>query len=214
MSHVSSRQALMVCIIAVGGEPRNTRLPMQVKAALPDSDVFVLDAITPSLISTSVLSNMLEKSSTLLGRKIGEREIAVMLSHRKCYELFQGSESEYLLVLEDDVVLNNAHFDFSDIVSLLQRRKPVIVTLYSPKWSIWKRTHSGLKAKIPPAYAAAYFINEESVRLALASNPLGIADWSPWAIKIRFYLRDYFSIGCLENNSFLENSRIHNKKIR
>jgi GR25 family glycosyltransferase involved in LPS biosynthesis len=202
----------MVCIIAIGGEPRNSRLPMQVKAALPDSDVFLIDAITPSLISTSELLNLVDKSSTLLGRKIGEREIAVMLSHRKCYDFFQESENEYLLVLEDDVVLNNALVKCSDIVNLMQRQKPIIISLYSPKWSIWKRTHFGLQAKIPPAYAAAYFINKESIRLALASNPLGLADWPPWAIKIRFYLRDYFSIECLENNSFLENSRIYNKK--
>ena len=202
----------MVCIIAVGGMPRNSLLTMQVKAALPDSDVFVIDAITPSLISTSELSILVEKSSTLLGRKIGKQEIAVMLSHRKCYEFFQESESGYLLVLEDDVVLNNAYFDCSDILNLLQRQKPIIISLYSPKWSIWKRTHSGLQAKIPPAYAAAYFINKESIRLALEANPLGLADWPPWAIKIKFYLRDYFSIGCLENNSFLENRRIYNKK--
>lgn len=214
MPQITNFENFMVCIIAVGRQPRNSRLPMQAKSALTNSEVVVIDAITPPLLNPKELSNLITTSSKLLGRRIGELEIAVMLSHRRCYEFFQQSSKKYLLVLEDDVEINNLHIDSVDVLNLLQSRRPIVISLYSPKWSVWKHTSLGLRAKIPPAYAAAYFMNIESTKLALSNDPLGLADWPPWAIKTRFYLRNYFSITTLENNSFLEKERVYDKKYK
>lgn len=214
MTTTTSFESLIVYIIAVGGQPRNILLPLQAKAALPGSEVVVIDAITPSNIPPSELLNLIEDSSALLGRRIGEREIAVMLSHRKCYASFQNSGKKYLLVLEDDVLINSSNIEKLDILNILETRKATVVTLYSPKWSIWKKTNLGLEAKIPPAYAAAYFINKECTQLALSHKALGLADWPPWSMKTNFFYRNYFAISCLQNESFLEKGRLYDKKFK
>ena len=211
---MTSFEDLMVCIIAVNGRPRNSRLLKHAKYALMKSEVVVINAITPTKLHPKELSNLINASSKLIGRRIGEQEIAVMLSHRKCYEFFQQSSKKYLLVLEDDVVINDLYVDIVDVLNLLQTPGPTVVSLYSPKWSIWKHTNLGLQAKIPPAYAAAYFINTESIDIALSSKTLGLADWPPWAIKTRFYLRNYFAITCPENNSFIEKNRAYDKNYK
>ena len=204
----------MVCIIAVRGMARNEELPFQVKEALPQSRVIVVEAVTPANIPPNDLAHLVTDSSKLLGRRIGDSEIAVMLSHRKSYECFEYSDSKYLLVLEDDVLINEKNYDELDLLNLLETQKPTVVSLYSPSWSIWRITKLGLQAKAPPAYAAAYFINRAGTRLALAYKPLGLADWPPWSIKTRFFYRNYFKIGCLQNESFLEDERRGDKKVK
>ena len=211
---MSNFEDLMVCIIAVGGQPRNSRLPLQAKNALIDSEIVVIDAITPTIIQPKELMSLIHTSSKLLGRRIGAQEIAVMLSHRKCYEIFQHSSKKYLFVLEDDVEINSKYIDSIDVLNLLCTNKSTVVSLYSPKWSVWEHTRLGLRAKIPPAYAAAYFMNIESIELALSYKPVGLADWPPWAIKTRFYLKTYLDITCLEDNSLLEKNRIYDKKFK
>jgi len=206
--------SLLVYIIAVGGKPRNAQLLIQAKEVLLGSQVEVVNAITPDDIPEIELAKLVENSTQLHGRQIGAREIAVMLSHRKCYRFFQNSDKKYLLVLEDDVILEKAKIGNLDIFNILDLKVPSVVSLYSPKWSIWKKTDLGLEAKIPPAYAAAYFLNRECAQLALSQKPVGLADWPPWSSKVKFFYRNDFTVSCIQNDSYLEMNRLNDKQVK
>ena len=118
------------------------------------------------------------------------------------------------MVLEDDVLINDKNIEGSDILKLLEMKKAAVISLYSPSWSIWRITKLGLEAKAPPAYAAAYFINRQGTQLALSYKALGLADWPPWSIKTKFFYRSCLAVTCLQNESFLEEVRRHDKQVK
>ena len=205
-------ESILICVIAVNGTPRNNKLIKSIKKIFSNAEICVVDAVTPAMIPPRQLVKQKMESTHLLGRPVSAIEIAVMLSHRKCYEIFSRSEKRFALILEDDVVINNFEGSLEDILNKLDSSRPIIVTLYSPMWSVWKKTAYGLRAKYPPPYAAAYFINQRAVEVALDCNPVGIADWPTWASKIIFFLSNSFLLSTLENTSYLEKIRVRDKK--
>lgn len=207
-------QSLIICVIAVDDHPRSGTLVKSITENFPTSQILMVNAITPDKLSQDYLADLKEQSANLLGRNVGSKEIAVLLSHRKCYEIFLNSSKKYLLVLEDDVVLNSNVFDLLSITKRLNMRKPCVVSLYSPSWSIWKKNRNGIRAKFPPACAAAYFMNVHAAHLAVSNNPIGIADWPPWAQSVDFYLENFLDVHLLQEQSFLEDQRILDKGIR
>ena len=178
----------------------------------PESEVLVVAAITPKEIDSEALDLQKRQSSHLIGRQVGEREISVMLSHRKCYESFLRSNKEILFVLEDDIVIEDDALSEKIVFEKVNREVPTIISLYSPFWSVWVKRKRTLKAKFPPAFAAAYLINKSAVRWALSFEPVGIADWPPWALDVNFYLQEFAGLFCGERSSYLAESRFLDKE--
>ena len=207
-------KSLVICVIAVDESPRSKNLLEDISQIFPSSDIRLVKAITPHDMEENLLENLKEQSAILLGRIIGSKEIAVLMSHRKCYETFLSLNQKYLLVLEDDVILQSRLFDPKVISNHLNRQKPTILSLYSPLWSIWKKSRAGVRAKFPPACAAAYYINVQAAKLAVNTYPIGIADWPPWAHSVDFFLEKFLDVTLIDGKSFLQEQRELDKGFR
>lgn len=179
---------IKVFVIAIDGIPRNERLLKQLDSVFESGKVEVVEAITPDQINQSDLSRYTEFGSQILGRHISAGEIAVALSHRKCYQIAASRRALVALIFEDDV-------DISDTVKLQKTLSqyespdlPTISTLYSPMWGIWKLLLGKHYAVIPPAYACSYLINSRAMQIALANESIGLADWPIWSEQVYFHL--------------------------
>jgi hypothetical protein len=206
--------ALVVCI---DGIPRNPRIVPTFNQKSEIFDFSLVNAIEPKDIDPDYLTNLIDESTILMGRPVTSVEVAVMMSHRLCYEQIIKGNYKFGLILEDDVDISLLSFDPSTITSMLKSDDLRILTLAKSPWSSWIKTEQALIAKFPPPCASCYFINSNTANYALSTVPIGIADWPPWAHKVKFFHISDLSIRIDESHSYLERSRsrvIHATKKR
>ena len=200
-------QNITVYIIAIDGKPRNTNLLKQIRSIFKESQLEIVHAITPNNMDQDYLLRISALGSTVLGRKISKQEIAATQSHRKCYEIAVSNKSNIALIFEDDVDI----FDTDRLQKTLTKHKnselPMISTLYTPMWGIWKYSLENFWAVIPPAYACSYLINLSAMQIALANESIGLADWPIWSEKIYFQFVANDVINQINTESTIEKFR-------
>ena len=202
----------LVCIIAVDGKPRNTDLVEKLSSILPNCSIRILNGLTPLDLDPPVIRNLVEKTSYLLSRPVGDVEIAVTMSHRRAYQNLADSDFEFCLILEDDVTLPDS-FKISSEVLELARQSKTIVSFYSPKWSIWILKSAVLKSLFPPAFAAAYLISRDSAAFILSQKATGLADWPVWSRYFKFYLDSKNLVEIRPTQSYINEEREKNKLV-
>lgn len=151
----------------------------------------------------------------ILGRKITSTEGACLFSHRNAY---QNSNSDWLVVIEDDMEIVNADL-FENLLSNLEAQahsnKPTILLLFVGKNALIPIRRSFCYGKIPffralkvPTSTCAYAINRAAMGVALRDSKFaGTADWPTWSHKVKFFLTsDHIFRHLGEDNSLLSYS--------
>ena len=207
-----TEEKIAIFVISVAGKIRNPYLVKQASEFWPGANVELISAITPKSMDQELMRFLQEESSALLGRKITDFEIAVAQSHRKCYSVAIEKGYAKVLILEDDVKISNSMTISKIDVERLNERRNIIISLYSPKWSLWIKRKETIRSIFPPAYAAAYLINQNGLKFASDQESLGLADWPTWSNKFRFYLTSGSQFETIDSESYLEKSRQISKK--
>jgi GR25 family glycosyltransferase involved in LPS biosynthesis len=191
----------------VDGKPRNTKLTKSLEIHPFFAKSRILDAITPDTLNQAVLRGSIEKAQILLGRDVTATEICIAFTHQTAYQTAIAQNSDFALVIEDDVEIKDIESFANLIGQISESKKPTIWTFYSPNWSLWKIRKGKVKAIFPPAFAACYVINRSAIEIAVKSNPIGLADWPIWGKKIDFYLFVNSVIRIIDSHSFVETHR-------
>ena len=128
-----------------------------------------------------------------LGYRISKSLIGCGLSHRETYKKLLENGSEWALILEEDVVIED--LNFTEIYHALETCKsvPTIIQLFTrstrlmDEKSIIKlgsgtRIVFNFKPRLVGSGAPAYFINRLAAQKALSNKKLdGAPDWPRWA---------------------------------
>ena len=218
MTQGIDKAKILVLIICVGGLPRNQNIGTYISQHSESYDIRFVVAVEPKHIDSVILSNLKVNSGYLLGRNVTSVEIAVMLSHRKCYEILLEEAYSYALILEDDADISGISLDIEPLEILINTSKLRIITLVKSPWSSWKKYRSLEVAKFPPPCASCYLINEATARYALEFAPLGVADWPQWAHKVKFFYDERFHVPIITSDSYIDDLRskalsTHNKYL-
>jgi hypothetical protein len=196
-----------IFIISVANKLRNPDLIKEALEFWPGASIELIHAVTPKSIKYDLLTFLQHESSLLLGRQITEAEIACAQSHRKCYSAAIENGYTKALILEDDIKISKGISISQEDLERLDLRKNIIISFYSPKWSVWLNRKSKIIALFPPAYAAAYLINESGLKSALINESFGLADWPTWSRKFKFFLTSGSQFDMVPSDSFLEADR-------
>jgi GR25 family glycosyltransferase involved in LPS biosynthesis len=138
----------------------------------------------------------LKSCDARLGYRISASMIGAGLSHREVYKKSYASESNWILVLEEDVILNDLDLNLIKTAMSIAGNNPTIIQLFSRATrlvktpAIWEKEDKKFifefNKRIVGSGAPAYLINRAAISLALEVNKLeGIPDWPPWAQKVR-----------------------------
>jgi GR25 family glycosyltransferase involved in LPS biosynthesis len=133
-----------------------------------------------------------------LGYKISKSLIGSGLSHIEVYKKALALESEWVLILEEDVIMID--FDRKLITRTLSEvgNSPAIIQLFSRasrlaiKSSICEieteKFVFKFNKRIAGCGAPAYLINKSALKIALDSSKLnGTPDWPSWGQKVSFF---------------------------
>lgn len=113
-------------------------------------------------------------------KKVRPGEIGCTLSHQKCYRKLLNSNEDYVLILEDDIILNN---EFQETLEKLKNHidpiKPQVILLSGWYW-FYKSTRLNKKYKLADVLDAflthAYIINKTAAKLLVEPYPSTMAD--------------------------------------
>jgi hypothetical protein len=218
MTRSNDKAKILVLIICVDGLPRNQNIGPYLSKNSERFDIRYIVAVEPKHIDSEILNNLKVNSEYLIGRRVTSVEIAVMLSHRKCYEILLKETYSYALILEDDVDILGMSLDIEPLEMLINTLKLRIITLAKSPWSSWKKYRSLEVAKFPPPCASCYLINEATASYALNFDPLGVADWPQWAHKVEFLYNRHFNVPIISSDSYINDLRSealskHNKYL-
>jgi glycosyl transferase family 25 len=121
-----------------------------------------------------------KKAFELYGRLIYPGEIGCTLSHQKCYSTLLNSLENYVLIFEDDVIVQN---DIEKILKNIEKYinidEPTIILLSGYAWSLKKEKiddNYQLASVYDAYYAHSYLINRAAAKLLLNPRPEWIAD--------------------------------------
>lgn len=156
------------------------------------------EAISGKNLTESEIKDLVDLKScdARLGYRISTNLIGSGLSHREVYNKGFHSEANWILVLEEDVILKKFNKNIMEKAMSLAGGNPTIIQLF---------TRATRLVKMPPIYdnnnkdfifefnkrivgsgAPAYLINRAAMALALEVDKLdGAPDWPPWAQKVK-----------------------------
>ncbi len=153
------------------------------------------ESLTISEINSSV---NLRSCDARLGFRISKNLIGSGLSHREVYKKAIKTNSDWILILEEDVSIT--HFNEVLIFKIINKlnNEPTIVQLFTRASRIMENKsrielsaeHSlfTFKPRLVGCGAQAYLINRKALTLALREMKLnGAPDWPPWAQKCKTY---------------------------
>jgi hypothetical protein len=198
---------LKIKIIAVDGVLRNPSLLSNLSVHFPPQIIQVINAVKPADLQREELNDLLDMSSFAIGRKVTQTEVAVMISHQKCYALASQEGCDFLIVLEDDVEVTKDSRIVNLLEDLPESEVPTIWTLFKSRWSAWHIEGNETVASFPPPCAAAYVMNNGALRSALKEKSIGVADWPIWSFGVKFKLIDNAGFVLLDTPSYIESGR-------
>lgn len=156
------------------------------------------EAIAGKNLTESEIKDLVDLKScdARLGDRISANLIGSGLSHREVYKKGFKSEYDWILILEEDVVVKNFNRNIIEKAMNVAGSYPTIIQLF---------TRASRIVKTPPIYtgenhdvifefnkrivgsgAPAYLINRAAIGLALSVDKLnGAPDWPPWAQKVK-----------------------------
>ena len=185
-----------VYLIEMSGSKRAEIIKSQLKSL--DIPFISQKAVSGKNLTREEIDNLVDLKScdARLGYRISANLIGSGLSHREVYRKGFHSGANWILVLEEDVILKRFDKDIIEKTMSLSGGSPVIIQLF---------TRATRLVKMPPIYendnkdfvfefnkrivgsgAPAYLINRAAMALALEVDKLnGAPDWPPWAQKVK-----------------------------
>jgi GR25 family glycosyltransferase involved in LPS biosynthesis len=184
-----------IYIIEMPGSKRVELIKSQLRSL--DLQFISQEAIVGKNLAESEIETLVDLKScdARLGHRISPNLIGSGLSHREVYKKGLKSESNWILILEEDVILKKFNRDIMEKAMNIADNSPTIIQLF---------TRATRLVKTPPIFnsenrnfifaftkrivgsgAPAYLINRAAMSLALEVDKLdGAPDWPPWAQKI------------------------------
>lgn len=188
---------ISVFVIALQG---STRFPFLEKDLKREKISYrKVDAVNGKSLSEDEISKLIDLGvcRSRLGYSISKPLIGCALSHKIVYELSSRQFSDWTLIFEEDVRLND---DFAQSLSELNLEKldehPVVIQLFTRGERFISRKEQRkledgnrlFEFSTIPGQAAAYLINRSAVRLALKGEKIeGPSDWPNWASRVKFF---------------------------
>jgi len=188
---------LPIYVIALDDSSRFTKLSTDLLIA--ELDFQKVTAINGKNLSESQVNDLanLESCKSRIGTDITKSQIACAMSHRNVYELFEKSNLEWALVLEEDVrlgvdfnhrlqnLLNDLNFRGPSVIQLFTRGERFVSQRRVQKFD---SVQNVFKFASTPGQTAAYLINHDAAKKALADPKIdGPADWPNWSASVNFY---------------------------
>jgi glycosyl transferase family 25 len=158
-----------------------------------------IDAVDGRRISSNELFQMCDLQATYarLGYRISDSLLGCALSHKKVYTKGWETSSDWILVLEEDVRLqDNFSKEISNLLNLLRRDEPIICQLFTRGErfvackSLFKINSDTFlfRFKTPPGQTAAYLINRKALEVIHEFETIiGPPDWPNWSSRVSFY---------------------------
>lgn len=119
------------------------------------------------------------------GRFLNRGEIGCTLSHYKCYKELLQSDSNYALILEDDITILHELSIVNKITQYIDVKEPVILFLSGDYW-YYKRKHIDKDYDLAYVYDAvgsyAYLINKSAAQLILKKNAKAACTADNWSL--------------------------------
>jgi GR25 family glycosyltransferase involved in LPS biosynthesis len=187
-----------IYIIEMPGSKRVELIKSQLRSL--DLQFISQEAIAGKNLADSEIEALVDLKScdARLGHRISPNLIGSGLSHREVYKKGLKSEFDWILILEEDVILKKFNTDIIEKAMNIAGNHPTIIQLF---------TRATRLVKTPPIYihqnkdfifefnkrivgsgAPAYLINREAISLALGVSKLdGAPDWPPWAQKVKMF---------------------------
>lgn len=185
-----------IYIIEMPGSKRVELIKSQLRSL--DLQFISQKAISGKNLTESEIEDLVDLKScdARLGYRISPNLIGSGLSHREVYKKGLKSEFDWILILEEDVILKKFNRDIMEKAMNIAGNYPAIIQLF---------TRATRLVKMPPIYtdqnkdfifefnkrivgsgAPAYLINRAAISLALSVSKLdGAPDWPPWAQKVK-----------------------------
>jgi GR25 family glycosyltransferase involved in LPS biosynthesis len=185
-----------IYIIEMPGSKRVELIKLQLRSlGLPFNSQ---EAIAGKNLTENRIEDLVDLKScdARLGYRISANEIGSGLSHREVYKKGLQSESNWILILEEDVTLKKFNKDIIDKSILIAGSSPTIIQLFTratrlvktpPIFNYENKTFIfEFNKRIIGSGAPAYLINRAAMDLALEVDRLdGAPDWPPWAQKVK-----------------------------
>lgn len=138
----------------------------------------------------------LKSCDARLGYRISPNLIGSGLSHREVYKKGLKSEFDWILILEEDVILKNFNRDIIYKAMTFAGNYPTIIQLFTRATRLVRTPPIvncenkdfifEFNKRIVGSGAPAYLINKAAMGIALEVNRLdGAPDWPPWAQKVK-----------------------------
>lgn len=134
-------------------------------------------------------------NSQILGRSLKPGEIKCLLSH---HQMIVEMEKEWLLVLEDDALVNQEFLrEFLKSLEENRKSKPIVFLLYLGNHGVFLRRNSSVlrgrnlsahRCLALPNGTVGYAVNLAASRIIRNTQELnGSADWPTWSSEVNFY---------------------------
>ena len=163
-------------------------------------DFTIQEAIDGSKLSEASITELVDLKScdARLGFRISKNLLGSGLSHREVYKKAFDSKSDWVLILEEDVLITN--FNREIILSIIANldESPALVQLFTRASRMMERSSVvrlssseimyNFKKRIVGCGAQAYLINRNALKYAVDSKKLdGAPDWPPWSQYCEFF---------------------------
>lgn len=119
-------------------------------------------------------------------------EVGCTLAHRAAYSHFLSSKAEWLLVFEEDAILEDPREFQRGLSSLVDLGDQSNVVMFSYQHSSVLAQYRGnshlTRCLVPPMLTSCYAINRKAARTALSrTSELDLADWPWWMSEVSFW---------------------------
>jgi len=163
-------------------------------------DFTIQEAIDGSKLDKESINKLVDLKScdARLGFRIGNNLIGSGLSHKEVYKKAFNLNSDWVLILEEDVSVTK--FDKDIILSIISKLddSPTLVQLFTRASRIMKKStivelnsHKimyNFENRLVGCGAQAYLINRNALKLAINSKKIdGAPDWPPWSKNCKFF---------------------------
>ncbi len=159
----------------------------------------IQDAIVGKDLTTAEIESLvnLRSCDARLGYRISNNLIGSGLSHREIYKKAYAANLDWVLILEEDAILNDFNsLEINEVMNFC-KDNPTIIQLFSRAARLMdlksirslkdkKRIIFNFKPRIAGCGAPGYLINLAAIKLALSTDKLaGAPDWPEWAQKVQ-----------------------------
>lgn len=218
---MGANQELKISTFVVDTARRNTD---EIKRAFDSRGlpIFFFPAVWGRDLTAEALEGYfdLDKTNSYIGwRDAHIGELGCTISHQLIYKKAFLLDCQWVLIIEDDIIMTNELLDFVESFEF-ESSVPTVVSLYSRgKRYVRRNGQISLpkgelfKCITPPGGTQCYLINRAALAIALEQKKMsGIADWPKWSLSTDFFLAFPYLIPGDSVDSLIESYELTRKQ--